>query len=145
MALESSDFEFLLWNWIIIECSRSTLTYYRHYYFFFFFTLTDDDILNLIKILNTALCAVTLIVVFCSPYRGQSSNGWNDQQRDYLQRRPDGDVLQSGSSFRPSESTPLHYNGHSGIGASTDNGFLYRSPSTIIGSSTTPMPSTNNS
>uniref|UniRef100_A0A2S2PJH2 Uncharacterized protein n=1 Tax=Schizaphis graminum TaxID=13262 RepID=A0A2S2PJH2_SCHGA len=82
---------------------------------------------------------------YSNSMRGQSSNGWNDQQRDYLQRRPDGDVLQSGSSFRPSESTPLHYNGHSGIGASTDNGFLYRSPSTITGSSTTPMPTTNNS
>lgn len=82
---------------------------------------------------------------YSNSMRGQSSNGWNDQQREYLQRRPDGDVLQSGSSFRPSESTPLHYNGHSGIGASTDNGFLYRSPSTIIGSSTTPMPTTNNS
>ncbi|CAI6363214.1 unnamed protein product [Macrosiphum euphorbiae] len=81
---------------------------------------------------------------YSNSMRGQSSNGWNDQQRDYLQRRPDGDVLQSGSSFRPSESTPLHYNGHSGIGASTDNGFLYRGSSTIGGSSTTPMPTTNN-
>ncbi|XP_025199637.1 pro-resilin-like [Melanaphis sacchari] len=82
---------------------------------------------------------------YSNSMRGQFNNGWNDQQQGYLQRRPDGDVLQSGSSFRPSESTPLHYNGHSGIGASTDNGFLYRSPSTIIGSSTTPMPTTNNS
>lgn len=121
-----------------IGFSRSTLAYYH-------ITLTGGDVLYLIKILNTVLCAIILIVVFCSRYRGQSSNGWNDQQREYLQRRPDGDVLQSGSSFRPSESTPLHYNGHSGIGASTDNGFLYRSPSTIIGSSTTPMPTTNNS
>ncbi|XP_050425928.1 probable serine/threonine-protein kinase clkA isoform X2 [Adelges cooleyi] len=68
-------------------------------------------------------------------------NGWNDPPREYLQRRPDGDILQSGSNQKPSESTPIHYNGHSGIGASTDNGFSYRTPSTII-SSTTPLPTT---
>ncbi|XP_050520605.1 probable serine/threonine-protein kinase clkA [Daktulosphaira vitifoliae] len=71
-----------------------------------------------------------------------TTNRWNDPQREYLQRRPDGEVIQSDSNPRPSESTPIHYNGHSGIGASTDNGFLYRTPSTV-GSSTTPIPTTS--